>query len=218
MLKCVIVPTITTADPNVYQRQFSTFLGFTKRIQLDIADGEFTPTATLQVSAIQQLPPQAEVDLHMLVLRPSEHIKKILELKPSLCIFHAEANEDLNPIYDQLAAAGIKTGLALLRSTYPGDVKHLITKVDHVLIFSGNLGQQGGTADMLLTEKVPIIRDIKADVEIGWDGGANLKNSRALAQCDINVINVGSAITNAQDPKAAFTALSEDLDKRGVVL
>ncbi|MBQ9019985.1 hypothetical protein IJ096_01540 [Candidatus Saccharibacteria bacterium] len=217
MIRTVIVPTITTADPKVYQSQFTEFPKFTKRIQLDIADGEFTPVATLPLSIIRW-PEGLQIDLHMLVLRPSEHLKRILELKPSLCILHAEANEDLTPTFDTLAAAGIKTGLALLKTTYPGRVKAYIEKVDHVLIFSGNLGQQGGTADMLQIEKVPLIRAIKSDLEIGWDGGANLKNARAIAQSDIDVINVGSAITNAADPAAAFKALSEDLDKRGVVL
>lgn len=213
----IVVPTITTADPNLYQQQITTFPTFSRRIQIDIADGEFTPTATLPITAVKWQE-GLQIDLHMLVLRPSEHLQAILALKPSLCIFHAEANEDLNPTFDALSQAGIKTGLALLKTTYPGDVKPLIERVDHVLIFSGNLGQQGGTADMLQTEKVPLIREIKQDVEIGWDGGANLKNARALAQADINVINAGAAISAAPDPKAAFTALSDDLDKRGVVL
>ncbi|MBR0403380.1 hypothetical protein IJI55_02430 [Candidatus Saccharibacteria bacterium] len=212
-----IVPAVLTNDPQVYQTELTTYPNFSKRIQIDVADGEFTPVATLPLQSIRWQE-GLTIDLHMLVLRPSEHLARILELKPSLCIFHAEANEDLNPTLDALAGAGIKTGIALLKGTYPGDVQALIQKVDHVLIFSGNLGQQGGTADLLQTEKVPIIKSIKNDVEIGWDGGANLKNVRTLAQCGIDIIDVGSAISQAEDPAAAFRALSEDLDKRGVVL
>ena len=212
-----IVPAVLTNDPQVYQTELTTYPNFSKRIQIDVADGEFTPVATLPLQSIRWQE-GLTIDLHMLVLRPSEHLARILELKPSLCIFHAEANEDLNPTLDALAGAGIKTGIALLKGTYLGDVQALIQKVDHVLIFSGNLGQQGGTADLLQTEKVPIIKSIKNDVEIGWDGGANLKNVRTLAQCGIDIIDVGSAISQAEDPAAAFRALSEDLDKRGVVL
>ena len=47
---------------------------------------------------------------------------------------------------------------------------------------------------MLQIEKAPIVRSIKQDVEIGWDGGANLDNIRAIAHADFDVINVGSAI------------------------
>ena len=212
-----IVPAVLTNDPNVYQTELTTYPNFSKRIQIDIADGEFTPAATLPLQAIRW-PEGLMIDLHMLVMRPSEHLARIVELKPNLCILHAEANEDLNPIFDALSQAGIKIGLALLKETYPGDVRPLIERADHVLIFSGNLGQQGGTADLLQTEKVPIIRSIKEEVEIGWDGGANLKNARTLAQCGIDIIDVGSAISQAEDPAAMFQALSDDLDKRGVVL
>ena len=212
-----IVPTITTADVAQFQHQLTTWPTFSKRIQIDVADGEFTPVATLSDNQIKW-PEGLEIDLHMLVLRPSEHLQRILALKPSLCIFHAEANEDLTPTFRALNDAGIKTGLALLKNTYPGDAKILIEQVDHVLIFSGKLGQQGGTADLLQTEKVRLIKAIKPDVEIGWDGGAALNNVRTLAQCGIDVINCGSAISGASDPAAAFNELTAELDKRGVVL
>ena len=212
-----IVPTVTTADPSVYQKQMGLFPTFAKRIQMDVADGEFTPTATLGVNSFV-LPQNVVNDLHMLVLRPSEHLKRIIELKPTLCILHAEANEDLNPSFDALTQAGIKIGVALMKETYPGNVKAYIERADHVLIFSGKLGQQGGEADMLQTEKVKIIRSIKEDVEIGWDGGANMKNARALANAGIDIINVGAAISNAEDPAAAYAALVAEIDKRGVAL
>ncbi len=213
----IIVPTVTTADPAVYKKQMSTFPAFAKRIQMDVADGEFTPVTTLGVNSFI-LPQNIINDLHMLVLRPSEHLKRIIELKPSLCIFHAEANEDLNPSFDALTQAGIKVGVALMKETYPGDVRTYIERADHVLIFSGKLGQQGGQADMLQTEKVPIIRTIKEDVEIGWDGGANMSNVRALTNAGIDVINVGSAIANAEDPAAAYAALVAETEKKGVAL
>lgn len=212
-----IAPTVTTADPAVYQQQMGLFPTFAQRIQMDVADGEFTPVATLGVNNIV-LPQNAMIDLHMLVLRPSEHLQRIIELKPALCIFHAEANEDLMASFDALTQAGIKTGVALLKNTYPGDVRRYIERVDHVLIFSGKLGEQGGEADLLQTEKVPLIREIKQDVEIGWDGGANMSNIRALAHADIDVINVGSAISQTPDPAAAYNALVAEADKNGVAI
>ena len=71
---------------------------------------------------------------------------------------------------------------------------------------------------MLQTEKIPLIRAINKNLEIGWDGGVNLSNIRALAHVDLNVINIGSAISTAPDPKAALKALSDDMDKNGVVV
>ena len=67
-------------------------------------------------------------------------------------------------------------------------------------------------------EKIPLVRNMKPEVEIGWDGGANMTNVRALAHADLDVINVGSAIALADDPAEAFQQLVAEIDKNGVVL
>lgn len=212
-----IVPAILTNDPAVYQKQMTAYTQFSKRIQLDISDGEFTPNATISEAGLT-FPQDVQVDLHMMVLRPSEHLQAIIATKPSLVILHAEAAENILPTIEQLKAAGIKTGLALLEATYPGRVRPYIEAVDHVMIFAGEIGQQGGAADLLQIEKVPIIRSIKKEVEIGWDGGANMKTIRALGHADINVINVGSALAEAQDPAATYAELVKESERRGVAL
>ena len=149
---------------------------------------------------------------------PSQHLDTILKLNPTLCILHAEASEDLTPTFRALKEAGIKLGLALLPQTFPGTVKPYIDMVDHVLIFAGQLGVQGSPADMMQMEKIPLIRNMKPEVEIGWDGGANMSNVRALAHADLDVINVGAAISQAENPAAAFQMLVEEIDKNGVVI
>ncbi|MBR2997280.1 hypothetical protein IKF33_02525 [Candidatus Saccharibacteria bacterium] len=212
-----IVPTILTADTNEYRSLVESFATFTRRVQIDISDGIFAQPATIpEFSA--WWPKEWEVDIHMMVAKPSEHLPALLKLKPSLVIFHAEVEEDLIPIMEQLRNAGIKVGVALLKSTYPGRVKETINAADHVLIFAGDLGRQGGEADMLQIEKVPIIRSINKNVEIGWDGGVNLSNIRAIAHSDIDVINVGKAITQSTERPAIYKALVAEADKRGVVL
>ena len=62
------------------------------------------------------------------------------------------------------------------------------------------------------------MRNIKAEVEIGWDGGANMTNIRALAHADLDVINVGSALSQAQNPANVYQEMVAELDKTGVVL
>lgn len=213
-----LAPAILTADANLLQQQLSLYATFAKRIQLDIADGTLAADTTVQLSALAQLPAEVSLDLHLIALRPSDHLTQILRLKPSLCILHAEAGENLLPLFEQLKAAGIKTGVALLPSSFPGKFKPYLEVVDHALIFAGTLGRQGGTANLLQTEKVKLIRAIKPEIEIGWDGGANLQNIRALAHSKIDIINVGSAISRHPEPATAYVALLEESEKRGVAI
>ena len=212
-----IVPAILTNDPEKYKQTITTYQPFAKRVHIDVSDGTFAPGATLPLNNIYW-PKEWTVDFHMMVVRPSEYMPLILQLKPSLVIFHAECGENILPLLEQLKANGIRTGLALMKNTYPGNVKQYIDAVDHVLVFAGEIGKQGGEADMMQTEKVPLIKAMKPEVEIGWDGGSNLRNVRAIAHAGVDAINVGSAIAMASDPGAMYEALVADLDKRGVVV
>lgn len=212
-----IVPTITTDNQAFFDESLTKFSQFSKRIQIDASDGSFAPT-TLVPLASMKIPEGVAIDLHVMSARPSEHLADILSLKPRLCILHAEVDDDLNSLFTQLKEAGIKVGLAMIKTTFPGRVANLIQTADHVMIFAGELGSQGGVIDMMQTEKVPLIRNIKADVEIGWDGGANLSNVRALAHAGIDVINVGSAITQAADAAAMYQSLLAESEKKGVLI
>lgn len=212
-----IVPTILTDNKKDYRAQVERINVFTRRVQIDVTDGVFAPYQTLDITNVWW-PNNWAADLHLMAAYPSQHIDTILKLSPSLCILHAEASEDLTPSFQALKEAGIRTGLALLPSTFPGNVEPYIKEVDHVLIFAGQLGVQGAPADLMQMEKIQLVRAMKPELEIGWDGGANVTNVRALAHADLDVINVGSAISQAADPAAAFQELVAEIDKNGVVL
>ena len=213
----VVVPTITTDNQELFTRNLSTFSQFTKRIQIDVSDGSFAPTTTVPLRGMT-VPEGLNIDLHLMSARPSEHLPEILSLKPSLCILHAEADDDLASVFQQLRAAGNKTGVALIKTTFPGRVKDLLMQADHAMIFAGDLGRQGGTADMMQIEKIPLLKTVKSSLEIGWDGGVNLSNIRALAHAGVEVLNAGSAIANAGSPNEMYQALVAESEKKGVLI
>jgi len=212
-----IVPSILTDNKQDYRAQVERINVFTRRVQIDVTDGKFAPTETLDITNVWW-PKNWEADLHLMATNPSEHIDTILKLNPTLCILHAEASEDLMPTIQQLKDANIKVGVALLPSTFPGNVKPYIDVADHVLIFAGQLGVQGSPADLMQMEKIPLVRNMKPEIEIGWDGGANMTNIRALAHADLDVINVGSAISQSENPAQTFQELVAEIDKNGVVI
>jgi ribulose-phosphate 3-epimerase len=131
--------------------------------------------------------------------------------------FHAEAEGDLLGVLQYVKSAGIKAGVALVKSTVPADVAPLIEAADHVMVFSGDLGKYGGTASLMQLEKVRLIKTINAGAEIGWDGGVNVENAFSLAQGGVDVLYVGGAIQKANDPAAAFEVLSKEVNKQGVM-
>ncbi len=211
----VVVPCITVETEDLYQAAVERLKPFAERVHIDISDGEFAPTFLVGADQLRW-PEEWEVDIHAMVARPSEYLPTLLKLKPSLIVLHAEASEDLSPLIQQIKQAGIKVGLALLRTTVPKTVSHLISQVDHVLIFSGNLGHYGGTASMMQLEKVRLVRVIHPEVEIGWDGGASIENAYSLSQGGIDVINSGGAINKSDDPEKVYRDMVAETNKHGV--
>jgi len=212
----IIAPTILTDNTELYKKLVESYASFAQRIQIDFMDGEFAPDKSVGIDDLWW-PDGLMVDMHMMVARPREYIEKLIALRPRLVIFHAEVEGELNSEFLALKNAGIKTGVALLKGTFPGSKKELIERVDHVLLFSGNLGEYGGEADLLQLSKVGVIRDIKSGLEIGWDGGANESNVGEMARAGVNVINVGSAIAKAENPKEAYEKLMAEANKGGEV-
>jgi ribulose-phosphate 3-epimerase len=140
-----------------------------------------------------------------------------LKLNPSLCILHAEANEDLLPSFQTLKEAGIKVGVALLPPTFPGNVQQYIDAADHVLIFAGQLGVQGAPADLMQMEKIPLVRNMKPEVEIGWDGGANIDNVRFITHGGVDVINVGSGLAKAPNKQEMYEQLLKETENEAPI-
>lgn len=203
-----IIPCVTATDAHAYREQMARVAPFAKRVHIDFSDGEFSPVKL--VNPIQAYWPEGMLaDLHLMVKDPAAHLETVISLNPQMVILHAESEGNLTAVLLQLRALGIKTGVALLQDTTPESARQLVAEADHVLIFSGDLGHFGGTADMQLLRKVAQIRAINPIAEIGWDGGVNTDNAAQLALGGIEALNAGGAIQRAEDPEATYKQLVE---------
>ena len=202
----VVCPTVTAAEPHQYREQMKLAASLSNRAHVDMADGKL---ARKLIDPVQMwFPDDITIDLHMMVRQPLKYLDTILNLRPSLAIIHAEAEGDFAALADQLHEVGIKVGVALLQDTTIETIKPALYMIDHVLIFSGHLGHFGGHADLHLLTKVKALKDLKPNLEIGWDGGIDDGNADVLAKGGVDVLNVGGFIQRAHDPKAAYAKLN----------
>ena len=212
----IVAPSIMAETPEAYKAYVERLQNLVQRVHIDISDGEFAPTFLVNESQLWW-PKEWMVDVHAMVARPAEHLQALVALKPNLIIFHVETGVNLVPIMNQIKQAGIKAGIALIKSTVPSTVAEAIKVADHVMIFSGDLGHYGGSASLMQLEKVRLIKSINPAVEIGWDGGVNEENAYTLSSGGVDVLNVGGAIANAADPATAYVAIVKETRKHGVI-
>jgi ribulose-phosphate 3-epimerase len=204
-----ICPTITRNSPDEYQTQMERVAHFARRIHIDLSDGGLAPNQLLPIDQVWW-PGGMRADLHVMYRQPFKYLPILIALGPQLVILHAEAEGNFLDCADLLHRHGIEAGIALLPQTPVASIKPGLDSIDHVLIFSGNLGRQGGShADMSLLAKVTELKSLKPTLEIGWDGGVNDQNVQQLVDAGIEVINAGGFIQNAPDAAAAYATLEQ---------
>ena len=193
-----------TDDPDVYRTQIEETARYATRVHIDLGDGIFTR----QLTAIEDVwwPAGMRADLHVMFQEPFRHIAALKALAPQLVIIHAEADGDFLSFAREMHRHGIEVGVALLQKTPAEAIIPGLEVIDHVLIFSGALGQHGSMADLALLDKVTKLKRLKPQLEFGWDGGATDENARMLAEGGIDVINCGGYL-HGDDPLAAWHAI-----------
>lgn len=204
-----IVPTVTAYSEQQYHQQLQLIHDFSKRVHIDLMDGEFAPTRSLPLADVWW-PDDMVVDLHLMHQRPMETLDTLLRMKrhPRLVIVHNEADVHHMQFAAELHKEDILVGLAVLQDTPIEWTEQIMHSFDHVLIFSGNLGHHGGEADMNMLKKVAFLHDMHPEVEVGWDGGIDENNALALVDAGVQVLNVGGGIHRASDPAQAYATLS----------
>jgi ribulose-phosphate 3-epimerase len=202
-----IVPTVL-ANSEQYESYILKYAQFAQRIHIDLSDGQFSPSKTVEISEIYW-PYSQEVDLHIMYKDPIPLLDEIIALAPNLVIIHAEIDVDYRTFAEKLKTSGIKFGLALLAETPVSKIVSLVDILDHVLIFSGNLGHYGGVANFELISKISEIKKNNSNIEIGWDGGINQDNAQQLVNAGVDVLDVGGYIAGAENSREAYMKLSE---------
>ena len=211
-MAATICPTITAENAHTYRTQIERVAPFATRLHIDLSDGVLAPTKLLELDKVWW-PGGVRADLHVMLKDPFTHIALYRALGPQMVIVHAEAEGDFVEFAETMHRHGIETGVALLQDTTVETIAPAIELIDHVLVFSGKLGYFGGTADLGLLEKVRQLRSLKPTLEIGWDGGINDQNARALAEGGIDVLNVGGFIHRSSRPEQAYQSLESSISR-----
>ncbi|MFO0886808.1 MAG: hypothetical protein U0413_01090 [Candidatus Saccharimonadales bacterium] len=202
----IICPTVLASDAHDYQTQINKVSSFASRIQIDLTDGVFAKSPTIALEQVW-VPEGLRADLHLMYKTPADFLDEAIKLKPHMIIVHAEADGNFIKIADKIHKAEIKVGVAILPKTSTHTIKPSLSVIDHVLIFSGDLGKFGGVADLDLLKKIVQLKEWKEDLEFGWDGGINESNAKQLVMGGVRVLNVGGYIQNSPTPKQNYDKL-----------
>ncbi len=206
----IVVPTVLATSAEEYTAMLATAEGLGTRIHVDICDGEFAPNSTINLAQVH-FAEITQADLHLMLKDPASQLETALSLHPYLIIFHAESDGDIVELMGRVKELGVKAGIALLPDTSVDAASNLVAVADHVLIFTGTLGFNGGAFQESQLDRVAAVRAINPDVEVSVDGGVSDANAAMIAAKGVDVLYAGGSIQNAKDPKAAYSLINTRL-------
>lgn len=196
---------VTTAEE--YALRLKRIEKFVRRLHVDISDGVFTPTKTIDLAQAYDVN-DVPTDLHLMVSHPGQLVEMVISAGPALVICPAEAAANWPELFGQWRELGIKVGLALRAETPVSKIKSVLPDLDHVLVFTGDhMGFNHSHFDVGTLAKVKEIKAINPKVEVGVDGGINVSHAREATKAGADVIVSGGFVVDAKDPKAAFAEL-----------
>ena len=137
----------------------------------------------------------------------------------SFITFHPEASEHVDRSLSLVREQGCKSGLVFNPATPLDHLRHVMDKVDMVLLMSVNPGFGGQkfipSALDKLREARRLIDDSGRDIRLEIDGGVKLDNIRAIAEAGADTFVAGSAIFGTDDYAATVAAMRDELAKAG---
>lgn len=169
-------------------------------VHIDVMDGAFVPSISFGIPVIESIRKCTEriFDVHLMIEEPIRYIEDFAKAGADIITVHAEACRHLDRTIEEIRARGIIPGVALNPATSISAVRHVLGKVNMVLVMTVNPGFGGQQLIPYTVDKVRELKqyvnrmDLKVDIEV--DGGITLENVREVMSAGANVIVAGSAV------------------------
>jgi len=221
MSEYLIAPSILSADFARLGEEVTTVLeAGADIIHFDVMDNHYVPNLTigpLICEALRKHGVTAPIDVHLMVKPIDRIIPDFAKAGASYITFHPEASEHVDRSLQLIRDQGCKSGLVFNPATPLDYLKHVLDKVDMVLLMSVNPGFGGQSfiksALEKLSEAKQIIASSGREIRLEIDGGVKVDNIREIAQAGADTFVAGSAIFNTPDYKATIAAMRAELAK-----
>lgn len=214
MSRIEIMPSILAADPgNLEAAVRRCEASGADQIHVDVMDGVFVPNISMgpAVVAMADRITQLPLDVHLMLLRPQDHIEAFAKAGSDTILIHIEAECDVPQTLRAIRDLGCKSGITLNPPTPVESIFSCLDEglVDQVLVMSVHPGFGGQSYMAEVEKKVAAVRRRFPQLPISIDGGIDLETVRPAAAHGADLFVAGTSLFKAEDMTAAIAAMRE---------
>jgi len=209
ILAVIIIPAILTETSDEAITQIQQLAPVVEWVQIDVLDGTFLPAQTGTLSDFIGKTADVSVEVHLMVSEPEKYFETCEELGAKRVFFHYEAVPDARMTLEAMHGYGFEKGLVINPATTVEQIEPYLGAVDAMLVMTVEPGRQGAPFVPSALAKVEQIKAIDPYLPVSVDGGVSPENIEKVRETGVDAAGVGSAISRAQDPAAAFQQLQE---------
>lgn len=203
----IIAPSILSADfARLGQEVDNVLQAGAQWVHFDVMDNHYVPNLTigpLVCDALRKHGVTAPIDVHLMVKPVDRIIPDFAKAGADYITFHPEASEHIDRTLQLIKDCGCKAGLVFNIATPLSYAKHVLDKVDMILLMSVNPGFGGQKFLPATMKKIvearQLIDESGYNIRLEIDGGVTLNNIKDIAQAGVDTFVMGSAIFNSDD-------------------
>ncbi len=182
-------------------------------IHIDVMDGHFVPNISFGLPVIESVRTATKkiFDVHLMIAPADRYLEAFARAGADVLTVHAEAGPHLDRSLQAIRAMGKKAGVALNPGTPASVLKHVLDRLDLILVMTVNPGFGGQAFIPAMLAKIAevheMVRGRNIDIEV--DGGITRANAAEVARAGANVLVAGSAVFRASDYGAEIGAIRD---------
>lgn len=211
----IITPTIFVSSSAALQERIELYEEIVDRVQLDVADEEFTVKPTLSIEKMLKIVTTLERDVHMMILEPADWLEACKAEGVTTAIGQIENMSSQKEFVEEARRLNLRVGLGVDLETDLKELDWLVAKeVDLILIMAVRAGKEGQKFNSESLGRVEELRKMGFKKEICVDGGVNEKTIGRCVKAGADVLAVGSCLWQAEDIEGKLKQLMQ-LAERG---
>lgn len=216
-----LVPSILSADFGCLQRDLEAAgAAGADRFQIDIMDGHFVPNISMgpMFVAATRTHTVLPLEAHLMVSRPEQWVKPVVEAGADVVIVHAEATVHMHSLVTSIAELGARPAVALNPASPLALIEEALPSLAMVLLMTVEPGFGGQQFIPSVLGKIQRLRERivaqKLDCDIEIDGGVDATTIGGAREAGANVFVAGSSVFG--HPGGVRAGLSELRHRLGI--